>query len=139
MNFEYLIEESFYEENEVERTIKDLKLKNKKEEIIELFKKVKPIPLKKEIWDELENTDNDVKTIKDVKERLKEYERPMTNYEKVKKSKWFPPLIIHFTSKKYFENENNKMINKYYLVAGNTRLMVSKVNNSIPTVKIIEL
>ena len=121
----------FYEYEEVQRTIDELQLSYNIEEIIDRFNKTKIQKLDKSIWKILNNTDYDVNTEQDVKARLEQYERDLDNYDKVlkefKQGLFYPSLIIH-TEK-----------DGYYLVAGNTRLMVSKVNNLIPTVKIISL
>lgn len=120
----------FYEYEELERTIRELGLgESNYKKLKEDFINASPVKLKLSIWQQLENTDYDVNSPDDVKERLIQYDRSPENYDKIldeiKKGKWYPPLIL-------------KINNAYYLVAGNTRLMVAKVNNIIPIVKIIE-
>ena len=119
-----------FEIEEIKRTIDDLKLDIKPEELLNKFDNAHAIKLTTNVWSKLENTDYDVKTKKDVKVKLKEYGRDENNYEKIldefSNSHCYEPLIINFD-------------NRYYLVAGNTRLMVAKVNNITPFAKVVEL
>ena len=122
---------TFYEREEVVRTIEHLNLTQSVNEIVNAFKKQKMQTLDKAILPLIENADTQVKTIEDVKKRLKVYERNVNNYDQILKELQsniiYPALIIH-TPK-----------HGYYLVAGNTRLMVSIVNDIPLKVQIVEL
>jgi len=125
----YLIE-LFHEDEELERAIKELDLKTSYEVLKRKFMETEPVVLTDEIWRNLKNTDYDVNTEKDVKNKLKTYGRDPENYDsilsEIKEDRWYPSLIIKLKN------------GTYYLIAGNTRLMVCKVNNIEPKVKIIE-
>jgi hypothetical protein len=125
------LDDSFYEREELERTIDELHLDVDYHTVEKQFNKAPSTKLTSQIWDNLDNTDNDVKDEADVKQRLIDYGRDPKNYdaivEEIKKGIWHPPLIIDFGD------------DHYYLVAGNTRLMVSKIIGYMPMVKIIEL
>ena len=119
----------FYEEDELKRTIRELNLVTPYEELERKFEKAPQVTLPDSIWKKLENTDYDVETPRDVKAKLVEYDRDPTNYDSVnqemKSGNWFPPLIMQLKN------------GTFYLVAGNTRLMVCKVNSITPRVKMI--
>jgi phenylalanyl-tRNA synthetase alpha subunit len=120
----------FYEKEELERSIEFLKIDVAYSTLEKAFTNAKPTILTPNIWRKLENTDYDVDTEEDVKEKLIAYNRDPHNYEKIgneiKNGVWYYPLVLHLPD-------------KYYLVAGNTRLMVSKVLNHTPMVKIVKI
>lgn len=119
----------FYEKEELERTIRELNLVTPYEELEKRFEKAPQVALTDSIWKVLKNTDYDVETPRDVKAKLIEYDRDPTNYDTVhqemQSNHWFPPLIMQLKN------------GTFYLVAGNTRLMVCKVNSITPRVKMI--
>ncbi len=134
MNFSTYLEQirqGRYEIDEVIRAIDDLKLPISSMRLVSLFDRAKEVSLNKKIWEKLENCDINVRTEDDVKQRLKEYERPVQNYNKIQSEYasgiWHPPLII---------TAHNDW---WYLVAGNTRMMFAKVNNITPKVKIVDI
>jgi hypothetical protein len=120
---------SYYEREEIERTISELNLTISASELIDKFKKAPDVKIPPSILQRLENTDyNEVESEDDIKGLLKQYGRDSNNINKIKKelesNKSYPPLILNYN-------------HKYYLVAGNTRLMVMKVLNIKPIVKLI--
>jgi hypothetical protein len=122
--------ESRHEWGEFSRTIEDLDLSITPKEMVELFENTPETILTDEVWGDLDNCDNTVQTEDEVRERLMVYDRDPDVYDKIleelKGGRWYPPLIL-------------KMDDYYYLVAGNTRLMVAKVNHIHPKVKIAEI
>lgn len=120
-----------YESEEIERSIIELNLSIKLNDLIEMFNNAPQITLEKNIWKILDNTDFNVKTRDEVKQKLIDYGRDPLNYDsivsEIKRGIWYPPLILKLPN------------NKYYLVSGNTRLIVSKVLGIRPIVKIVSL
>lgn len=131
-NLKYYLEriKDFYEYEEVERTIEELELSISVDELIDKFQKAKAVPLETNIWNQLDNTDF-VEVPEDIINKLKEYGRDKYNYRNIKqeinRGIWYPPLIL-------YTQEHG-----YYLVAGNTRLMVAQVLKINPTVKIVSI
>lgn len=111
------------EMDEFERTSKELNIN--KEQLIESFKDGELITLTDDIWRELKNTDSwKTKTMEDVKRLAIEYGK---NLDSIINAKKLPaPIIL-------------KINNKFYLIAGNTRLMYSRANKINPLVYLIEI
>jgi len=125
-----LAKEKYYELEEIERTIEELGLQSSPLEILRAFRHAHEIILPNIIWSELKNTDYDVVTEFDVKKKLVMYDKSPLNYDRIlgelESGIMYPALIMKLQDE------------SYYLVAGNTRLMVCKVNNIAPKVKIIK-
>lgn len=115
-----------YEEDEFKRTSEELGINY--QELLERFKKAKTIILTDIIWNELENTDSNNLRMGDLekaKSLAKEYDRDINSIiEKINQNKGIEMPII-------FNNNG-----KYYLIAGNTRLMAFRVLGMYPKVLI---
>lgn len=121
---------AFYERAEIERTVRELHLggSDVADRMQFLFEHAPVQELTDFNLTMLENFDNDVKSIADVKAKLIGYGRDVGVVDRVigemLDGMWFPPLIL-------------KAEGHLILVAGNTRLMVAKVTSLRPSVKII--
>jgi hypothetical protein len=93
------------------------------------YKPSTPQPLKKSTWKDIKNTDSwNVKTIQEVADISKKQGK---NYRKI--------AVEMLTSKKTFAPIVAKKKNEYYLIAGNVRLMLSRVLDIEPKVCIVDI
>ena len=121
-----------FELEEIERTIDDLELDITPEDLLQKFKDAINTPITSNILNKLENSDwKDVSTEKDVKRKMVEYGKDIENYNNIvreieKNTQYqYPVLILRLS------------YDRYYLVAGNTRLMVAKIKDILPYGKVV--
>ena len=118
------------EMDEIQRTVQDLNRENvldiSVDDLLNAFKKSKEITLDKKIWSKLENTEsNQIKRgqFDKVLELAKKYDKTNPNNLKnqLKSGEYKRPLILNFGD-------------RYYLVAGNTRLSTAAAMGIKPIV-----
>ena len=113
---------------EIERTAVDLDIDASK--LFEDAKKGKIIDLSDDIWSKLDNTDSwDIKSIEDARVLADEYDKDIESlirgFESGKAS--IPaPIVL------------KRQEGGYYLIAGNTRLMVARAFGMIPKIYLVE-
>lgn len=124
-------EETFQEEiEEIERTTQELAKKEEifisSEELVNAFRKSKEVDLTKDIWRKLENTESnkikkgEMKKVLSIADFYKKYS-PLELKKVLKSGEYRRPLILSFN-------------NRYYLVAGNTRLSTAAALGITPKV-----
>ena len=107
------------ESGEIERTAEDLGLPY--DVVYDSFVNGKEVTLNNDIWARLENTDSyDINSEEEAIELAKQYGKDIQSILAAKKTP--PALILQYAP------------NKYYLVGGNTRLMVARVKGINPQV-----
>jgi|694.fasta_scaffold151870_4 hypothetical protein len=118
------------EMDEIQRTVQDLNRENvldiSVDDLLNAFKKSKEITLDKKIWSKLENTEsNQIKRgqFDKVLDLAKKYDKTNPNNLKnqLKSGEYKRPLILNFGD-------------RYYLVAGNTRLSTAAAMGIKPRV-----
>jgi len=115
---------------EIIRTAKELKID--KEKLVKAYDDAKLIELTDKIWSEMDNTDSyhEIKKgdLKTVKKLAKEYGR---NVDKIldayEKGETLPsPIVLKYE-------------NGYYLIGGNTRLMIAKAMGKNPKILLLDI
>lgn len=127
---------SIYDEiEEIERTVEDLSrnygIDTSVEEIVEALKNADEIEIPYQVWARLENTHSNsirVGEMDKVKEIAKEFDKanPLKLAKDLKKGDYNRPLILKFED-------------RYYLIAGNTRLSTAAAIGMTPFVIIGEI
>jgi hypothetical protein len=123
------------EMDEIQRTVQDLNrnenLNISVDQLVDAFKKSREVKLDKKIWSKLENTEsNKIKRgeMGKVIDLAKKYNKrnPNTLKNELKSGEYRRPMILNFS-------------NRYYLVAGNTRLSTAAAMGIKPLVYIAQI
>ncbi len=113
---------------EIERTAVDLDIDTSK--LFEDAKKGKIIDLSDDIWSKLDNTDSwDIKSIEDARVLADEYDKDIESLIRgfeLGKGSIPAPIVL------------KRQEGGYYLIAGNTRLMVARAFGMIPKILLVE-